>query len=461
MWVFAIFLLLTNTVSAETRPRYGGALRVEMRIAPQSLDPAAPTQDPGFAQIAPLLYDTLVRLDPAGRPVPSLASSWQEESDRRWRFTLRSDIRFSDGTAPTPALVAQTLHDANPDWNPHALGDTVIIEAGQPLPSLPAVLALARYAIVLRTNDKLLGTGPYRAAEFQPGRRLSLVAQEDGWHARPFVDTIDVLFNRSARDQLIDLELNRTDVVEVTPDQLSRLTQAGRRVFVSDPVDLLALRFSHSNVRDARVREAIALAIDRDAIVNVLLQRHGEAAGGLLPNWITGYSFLFATAPQVTRARQLRAEARQAAPLTLVYDAGDLLARLVAERIALNVAEAGITLKTLPSTQNITVPDIELVRVRLPSADPAVALSELARTDRLALTINESGQSASAVGAGADKAELADLYRATVTALQEHWAVPIAYLPTASAASSRVRNWEKARDGSWDLSGVWLAPEAR
>ena len=425
-----------------------------MRAAPQSLDPAAgaTATDPGFAQIAPLLYDTLVRLDPGGRPVPSLASSWQQESEHRWRFMLRASVHFSDGSALTPAVVVQSLHEVNPDWNLRAIGEAVVMESEQPLPDLPAVLALPRNAIVLRADGKPLGTGPFRVNEFQPGRRLTLAALEEGWHERPFVDAIDIQFNRGAREQMMDLELGRADIVEVAPDQLARLNQTGRRIFTSDPVDLLALRFSHSNLRDARVREAIALTVDRDSIYNVLLQRHGEPTAGLLPNWITGYSFLFATAPQVARAHQLRAEAKPAAALTLVFDAADPLARLVAERVAVNANDAGITVKTLPSTQDVTVPDIELVRLRLASTDPVVALAEVSRTDRLALPLPESG---------AERVGLSEVYRATVAALQDHWAVPIAYLPAASAVSPRVRNWTRTRDGSWQLENVWLAPEAR
>ncbi len=450
MWVTLALLLLAHA-SAQTRPRYGGTLRVEMRAAPPSLDPAATAtgDDPGFAQIAPLVYDTLVRLDPNGRATPSLALSWQQENEHRWRFMLRA-VHFSDGSALTPAAIVQSLHEANPEWNLRAIGDAVVIESDQPLPDLPAVLALPRNSIVLRADGKLLGTGPFRVHEFQPGRRLTLAALEDGWHERPFVDAVEIQFNRSARDQMMDLELGRADIVEIAPDQLARLNQSGRRVFTSDPVDLLALRFSHSNLRDARVREAIALTVDRDSIYNVLLQRHGESTAGLLPNWITGYSFLFAATPQVARARQLRAEAKQTAALTLVYDAADPLARLVAERVALNANDAGITVKTLPSTQNVTVPDIELVRVRLASTDPVVALAEVSRTDRLALPTPE-----------APPVSFPDVYRAATAALQDHWAVPIAYLPAASAVGPRVRNWTRTRDGSWQLENVWLAPEAR
>jgi ABC-type transport system substrate-binding protein len=371
-WPLLAVLLLISSASGETRPRYGGTLRVEMRAAPPSLDPAATAtgMDPGFAQIAPLVYDTLVGLDNGGRPMhPSLAACQPE-------------------------------------------------------------------------------TGPFRVDQFQPGRQLALAAVEDSWHGRPFVDAIEIQFNRAARDQAVDLDLGRADLVEVAPDQLARL--AGRRVFTSDPVELLALRFSHSNLRDARVREAIALTVDRDSIYSVLLQRRGEATGGLLPKWITGYSFLFAASPQLARARQLRAEAKQTAALTLVYDTADPLAHLVAERIALNANEAGIILKTAPSTQNIAVPDIELVRVRLASMDAGIALAEISRTDRLALSSPEAGGSSQS-----------DVYRQTVSALQDHWAVPIAYLPVACAIGQRVRNWSSTRDGSWRLDSLWLAAEAR
>jgi ABC-type transport system substrate-binding protein len=469
--VFLILaLLFISVAAAETRPRYGGTLRVEMRAAPPTLDPAAASQDPAFAQIAPLLFDTLVRLDASGRPIPWLAESWQKESEHRWRLTLRAGVRFSDGAALTSAQVAQSLREANPGWNTGA-GDVVVIESEQPLPDLPALLALSRNSIVLRSEGKLLGTGPFRVAEFQPGRRLTLAALEDGWHERPFVDAIDIAFGRGSREQMLDLEVGRADLVEAAPDQLARLAQSGRRVSTSDPVELLALRFSHSNVRDVRVRQALALAIDRESIFSVLLQRHGEPAAGLLPNWITGYSFLFSTTPQVARARQLRTEARLTAPLSLVYDAGDPLARLLAERVALNAADAGIILKTLPSTQNVTVPDVELVRVRLASTDPGVALAELARTDRLALSLPEAsvapplsatsgGPPLSAPGVGADRVGISDVYRATLAGLQDYWAIPIVYLPAAHALSPRVRNWTRLRDGSWNLENVWLSAEA-
>ena len=59
---------------------------------------------------------------------------------------------------------------------------------------------------------------------------------------------------------------------------------------------------------DARVREAIALSIDRAAIVNFILQKEGEPAGGLLPQWSSGTAFLFSTVADVVHAKELSAQ---------------------------------------------------------------------------------------------------------------------------------------------------------
>src|SRR5580704_7570865 len=71
-------LLWAAVSSAATLPHYGGTLRVEMRAAPTSLDPADSNQSGWFGSrnVFDLLFDTLVSLDEMGRPVPALAMSW-------------------------------------------------------------------------------------------------------------------------------------------------------------------------------------------------------------------------------------------------------------------------------------------------------------------------------------------------------------------------------------------------
>ena len=438
--ISSLALLLVGTAAAETRPRYGGSVRVELRAQVRSLDPS----DESGSLLVPLVFDTLVTIDSSAHLRPSLAVAWTRESDRRCRFTLERGIKFSDGTLLNASAVAASLRTANPDWTVREVGDVLIVETDQPTPDLPEQLALARNAIALRNGEKPLGTGPFVVDEWQPGARAVLQARDDGWHPRPFVDRVEVLFGRNLRDQAVDMEFGRADLVELSPEQ----NPPARRIARSDPAVLLALRFSHINaaVKDARVREALSAAIDRDSIANILLQRRGEPAAGLLPGWISGYSFLFPTQSRVSRARQLRIDAGGAHAMTLVYSAMDPLARLVAERVALNAGDAGLTVRTVPDTQNISVPDIELLSLPLPSPDPSVALTDISRTGRLALPYTPPAT---------DSPE--DLYRATVAALKDSWAIPVAYVPRTYGLSPRVTNWRMSRTGELHLEDVSLA----
>src|SRR5260370_16536790 len=78
------------------------------------------------------------------------------------------------------------------------------------------------------------------------------------------------------------------------------------------PVDLLAIVFENSS--DLRAREAVALSIDRATIHNVILQKQGIPAAAILPQWLSGYAFLFPVAPDLDRPRALPLAAP---PLTL------------------------------------------------------------------------------------------------------------------------------------------------
>lgn len=435
-------LLIAAAATCETRPHYGGTLRVELRAQPRAIDPL----DEAASVVSPLVFDTLVTIDSSGHLQQALAVAWTQESDRRCRFTLQRGVKFSDGTPLTATVVAASLRNANPDWNIREIGDVVIVETDQATPNLAEQLALVRNAIAIKDGDKVLGTGAFVVANAQ-GTHVTLQARDDAWRPRPFVDRVDIQFGRSLRDQSFDLDSGRADVIEVGAEEGAR---SSRRIVRSDPSILYALRFSHTNAaaRDSRIREALSLAIDRDAIANIILQRRGDPSAGLLPNWLSGYSFLFGTQPRIARARQLKAEAGAASPLTLVYRAADPVARLIAERIALNAADAGLAVRTSPDTQNIAVPDIELLTVPVPSLDPATALAVITRPGVLALPYSPPAS---------DSPD--DLFHATVNALKDCWAVPIAYAPAAFALSPRVQNWTMSRTGDWQLENVSVTSE--
>ena len=83
----------------------------------------------------------------------------------------------------------------------------------------------------------------------------------------------------------------------------------------------------------------------------MLLHKQGQPSAALLPQWVSGYDHLFKGVQDLALARQLRNPLGSLVPLSLAFDAGDDLARLIAERVALNAQAAGITLQRLAPNQ--------------------------------------------------------------------------------------------------------------
>ena len=449
LFAAASLLLAVRPAAAETRPRYGGTLRVEVGAAPSSFDPA---QQSAFLtsaqeQLATLMFDRLVEVDQQGTPRLAVAASWQHDPDyRRWLFHPREGVLLHNGSPLRSHLVVMSLAASNPNWHVRLQGDDIVIESTSPIPDLLAELACARNSIVVHTEaGAVVGTGPFRVSAWEPGKRLVLTAEEDYWGGRPFLDSIEITFGRSPRDQALDLQLGRADVVEVAADQIGRAQQEGQRVVVSAPAELIALAFSDKpSVKERALREAISLSIDRFSIQSTLLQKQGEAAAGLLPQWVSGYSFLFSVTPNLERARQLRRDLGAAPSLTLAYDWSDPLARAIAERVSVNARDAGITVQ--PYGENLSVrganADLRVVRLPLASSDPAAALNAISAA------IGRQG------ALPTDSAE--ELYASERTLRSDFRLVPIVYVPHAWALAAGVRDWVTPRQGGWRLADVWL-----
>jgi len=440
-------LLWAAASSAAVRPHYGGTLHAEMRAAPASLDPVDSSQTDwfGFRNVSVLMFETLVSLDEHGKPQPGLASSWQAEpGSQRWQFFLHRGVTFQDGTPVTPDAVAASLRRTNPTWEVFSEGEAVIIERDSAAPDLPAELSLIRDSIVKRDGGRIFGTGPFVVSAWDPGKRLSLVAREDYWGGREFLDAIEIEMGKSLREQMITFDLGKAQVVEVAPEQAHRAVAEGRRIDSSAPVELIALVFSRDSQSpdDARQRQAFALSLDRESLNTVVLQGGGEPADGLLPNWMTGYDFLFPSSMDLDRARQIRSEIPHTTSWSLGYDPADPIARVIAERVVLNARDAGLGMQITSASSA----DLRIVRIPLISLDAQIALGEVA----------------AALGFSSPKfvsPSVDDLYNAENKLLQSQRVIPLLHLRTAYAVSNGVKNWRTARDGSWRLPDVWLGAE--
>lgn len=440
-------LFCLGTAHAANRPRYGGTLRVEMKTAPVSFDPAdlAQSKSLEISNLSSLIFDTLMTLDNHGGLEPALAISWRPEpGNQRWQFKLRPAVKFQDGSPLTAEQVAAALRVANPDWKVLAAGDVLVIERDSPAPNLPAELAQNRNGIARRDGAKVLGTGPFLIDQWDPGKKLILTANNSYWAGRPFLDSIEITMGQDFRGQMISFDLSKADLIEVAPEQAHRAASENRNVQSSAPSELMALAFSHDpqSADEARLREALTLSIDRATLSNVLLQGGGEPAGTLLPNWMTGYAFLFPSEHDSVAARQARGNAKQAGAWTLAYDTNDPVARVIAERIALNARDANITLQ--PTSGNRF--DLRLVRLPIASLDAPVALAAMA--DSLHLPQPKLTGSSTE-----------DLYAAETTLLQSRQVIPLLHLRTSYGIGTNVKNWSEAPDGRWHLSEVWLGVE--
>ena len=447
-WLAASSLLCAMVAAAQTRPQYGGTLRVTTHATLTSLDPADATQTDSVARRSLLLmmFDTLVAIDDNGRIQPALATSWQASSGgRRWQLRLRRGVKFDDGTPLTAEIAVSSLRAANASWNVRTDADSVVIELETENAEFPAELALARNAIAKRGADgKVSGTGAFHAVEWEPGKKLGLAATENYWSGRPFLDRVEIEMGKGFRDQITALELGKADVVEVPPEQLHRLS-SGVHAVSSQPAELLALVFAReaASPEEKMLHEALALSIERGSIRSVLLQGAGVPAASILPNWMSGYGFVFPSDADLPRARheceQVKATIHSIPVWSLGYDSNDPLARLLAERIALNARDAGLSLQPTSAT----AADVRLTRIALSSSDPWVALSTVAAMTGATLSRSKDNSAQ-------------DLYSAEEDVLASQRIIPLFHLPASYATAAGVKDFRVRPDGSWDLSNMWL-----
>jgi len=377
------------------------------------------------------VVETLVRINERGEPEPDLAVNWQHDADRkRWRFSLRSKVTFHDGetfnaATAAPAVVA-ALKKRYGEVKVTAGGLTIVIQSERAMPDLLSELSLSRSAVWRKTEQSaLIGTGPFRVTKWEPGRRLSLAAFDDYWNGRPYLDSV-----------VVNLGSTRTnaDIFDIPFASARRILPERTRVWSSPTRELIALKAANINPLLLR---ALALCIDRGPMVSVLTQRRGEAAFALLPQWLSGYAFLFAATPDVARARQILSQLRLS-PLTLSYPPNDSFARSVAERVALNARDAGINLQPTPGVNG----DVHLVRWPLESRDAANELAHLFAT----FGLSERPES---------------LYDAERAVLEEGRVIPLLYLPAVYGINPRVHGWDAAqKSGSFalHLENIWVEP---
>jgi ABC-type transport system substrate-binding protein len=453
---------LQHSAEASRRPNYGGTLRVQITERVPAIDPRLWPNDSRHAidaeRVESLIFDRLVRLDDRGVPRAALAISWQHDTaSKRWEFRLRKGVKFTDGAPLVPETVATALQQLlGSEFDVSANSDSVIIQASLPQPALILELASGRFFIFHTVIDGgISGTGPFQISSgpTEATAKLDLIANESCWAGRPFVDKIELAMGMDPQQQANAIAFDRADVVELPASEVRRASQRGVRAASSDPMDLIALVIDPARpaVQDLRARQAISLAIDRASVADVILQRQAIAAGGMLPNWISGYGHLFREPMDPSKAKVLLDDSRhqfsRPVPLVLVYDFGDADVRSVAERVAVNLREVGtmVQVSGQPVSGKNIAADLRLMRHRIASPDPGVALRELL------ISLGETS---------VEFETLDQVYAAERGTIDAFRVIPIVHVSESYGLGPQVRDWTAPRWGGWRLEDVWLGPPA-
>jgi ABC-type transport system substrate-binding protein len=200
---------------------------------------------------------------------------------------------------------------------------------------------------------------------------------------------------------------------------------------------LLALHVADEGaLANPNLRAAIALAIDRTALSNVIFQKAGQVTASLLPQSLSGYAFLFPAERDLNKSHELRGGLTPPS-ITLVAD-GRRSMQLVAQRIALNLREGGFNVQV--TAPNATHPNLSLREVAIQNGDPSAALEVM---------LQNLGHFAAPAGDDA-----ASLYKSEREFLDAKTWIPLLDLPRAYAISSRVRDLQSGADGLPDLANA-------
>jgi hypothetical protein len=209
-------------------------------------------------------------------------------------------------------------------------------------------------------------------------------------------------------------------------------------------------------------REAMSLSLDRQTMANVLLQKQAEPASALLPQWLSGYAFLFTMETNIDRAKEIRASlpvkmAAGTEPLRLRVDAPGDPAKLLGERVAVNARQAAILVQVVnragprgATTATTALSDpatgIHLFSWHYSSPSPTVELESMVS----ALNFGDSPESAVC------STDPEQFYTREKKLLEERRLRPLVALPEYIGLSQNVRDWMPARCGEWHLADVWL-----
>jgi len=194
----------------------------------------------------------------------------------------------------------------------------------------------------------------------------------------------------------------------------------------------------------------------RDTMANVLLQREAQPADSLLPQWLSGYAFLFESSMNLQRARELRAAFPAGVPgatqpLRLRVDAPGDLFKLIGERVAVNARQANLLVQiAVPGSAGnspTAASGLHLFAWHYDSLSPHAELEAFVK------------QLLDSADLPANSADPEQLFAQERRLLEERRILPLVLLPEYAGVRANVHNWNASPWGDWRLADVWLDSE--
>jgi peptide/nickel transport system substrate-binding protein len=295
----------------ESRPT-GNTIVIGLESSPTNLDPRYAT-DANSYRLAQLLYNTLIELDSRFHPVPNIIKRLANPNDTTYVFHLKEGIQFHDGKELTSKDVKYTFDCIlNPAFKSPHFGafekiDSIVILDKYTVkfilkePFAPFLINLAVIGIVPKDdiqksedsfNITPVGTGPFKLAEFLHDERIVLNANADYFDGRPKLERIIFKIIPDSTVRLLELNQGNVHLLQndIPPDLFPFLEKKDSLKIVKRPgttYSYIGFNLKDAILKDKRVREAIAYAIDRKAIIRYILKGLATPASGILSpyNW--------------------------------------------------------------------------------------------------------------------------------------------------------------------------------
>lgn len=310
----AVAVLLSGCSSADTSaapdsPKEGQTLRVALPSALPTINVMG-NVGAGYGStivVASQLFDSLV-VERDGEFVPSLATSW-EVVDDTWVFKLRDNAKFHDGVKVTAndAKASLELIIANKGTLANlfagvkeivAADDTTLkIVTSRPTPDLIANLSRIYVGPAKSIADAAfwehpIGSGPFKFESYKQGDRVVLSANKEYWGGAPKVDRLELIQMLEAAPRITALEAGDIDITwDITPDLAGRLKTNDAVEYHTVPsYNYYFMWFNNGRkpFTDLKVRQAMAEAVDVDAIVENVLGGLGTRAVSAIPAGVPG-----------------------------------------------------------------------------------------------------------------------------------------------------------------------------